>query len=155
MCERNIDQLPLTRCQPGTWSTAQVCALTGNWTGDIWFARWCSTKWATSAKCTIMIVSCLSFELHHIVWSSVTVHIYTCYSWCTDHFIIMKCPTILSLVNLLLTAIVSDSNIVVLSLLCLLFALYIFFLSTYWLFRSKLCLWRWHESCFLIQSDKY
>lgn len=60
--------------------------------------------------------------------------------WHDDHFIIMKCLT-LSLVNFLLTSIVSDINIVFLTLLCLLFALYIFFLSTYCLFRSKLCLW--------------
>ena len=32
--EREIDQLPLTRTQPRTWSATQACALTGNRTGD-------------------------------------------------------------------------------------------------------------------------
>ena len=35
MCKRNIDLLPLTRPQPGTWPTTQACALTGNRTGDL------------------------------------------------------------------------------------------------------------------------
>ena len=30
--ERNIDQLPLTCPQPGTWPSTQACALTGNQT---------------------------------------------------------------------------------------------------------------------------
>ena len=35
MCKRNINQLPLTYLQLGTWPTTQVCALTGNWTANL------------------------------------------------------------------------------------------------------------------------
>ena len=35
MCERNIHQLPLACPQLGTWLSTQVCALAGNWTGDL------------------------------------------------------------------------------------------------------------------------
>ena len=34
MCERNIDWLPLTCPQLGTWLATQECALTGNHTGN-------------------------------------------------------------------------------------------------------------------------
>ena len=34
MCERYINQLPLTCLQPGTWPTTQACVLTGNQTSD-------------------------------------------------------------------------------------------------------------------------
>ena len=54
--ERNIDvqeihwsivsQAPLL----GTWPTTQACALTGNWTGDLWFTSWHSIHWTTSAR---------------------------------------------------------------------------------------------------------
>ena len=39
MCERNIDRLPLTCPQLGTWPAAQACALTGNWTVDLFVCR--------------------------------------------------------------------------------------------------------------------
>ena len=39
MCERNINQLPLTRPQLGTWRATQACALTGNQTGDLLVCR--------------------------------------------------------------------------------------------------------------------
>ena len=35
-CKRNINWLPLTCLQPGTWPTAQACALTGNQTTFGW-----------------------------------------------------------------------------------------------------------------------
>ena len=36
--ERNINVwLPLTRPLVGTWPTTQACALTGNWTSNLWF----------------------------------------------------------------------------------------------------------------------
>ena len=35
MCERYINQLLLARPQLGTWPRTQVCALTGNQTGDL------------------------------------------------------------------------------------------------------------------------
>ena len=35
MCKRNIDQLPLTHPQMGTWPATQACALTGNGTSDL------------------------------------------------------------------------------------------------------------------------
>ena len=35
VCKRNIDWLPLTHPQPGTWSTTQARALTRNQTGDL------------------------------------------------------------------------------------------------------------------------
>ena len=34
MCKRNIDQMPLTCPQPGTWPEMQACVLTRNQTGD-------------------------------------------------------------------------------------------------------------------------
>ena len=34
MCKRNMDRLPLTCPQLGTWPTTQACALTGNRTGQ-------------------------------------------------------------------------------------------------------------------------
>ena len=39
MCRRNIDLLPLVLPQPGTWPTAQVCALTGNQASDLSVCR--------------------------------------------------------------------------------------------------------------------
>ena len=39
MSERNIDQLPLTRPQLGTWPATQACALTGDGTSDLWVGR--------------------------------------------------------------------------------------------------------------------
>ena len=38
MLERNTDQLPLAHPHPGTWPATQAYALTGNRTGDLWFA---------------------------------------------------------------------------------------------------------------------
>ena len=35
MCERNIDWLPLTCPQLGTWPATQACPLTGNETGNL------------------------------------------------------------------------------------------------------------------------
>ena len=37
--ERNINQLPLTCPQLGTWPASHVCALTGYWTGDLSLCR--------------------------------------------------------------------------------------------------------------------
>ena len=34
MCERNIDQLPLTSLQLGTWPVTQACALSRNRTSN-------------------------------------------------------------------------------------------------------------------------
>ena len=39
MCERNINQLPLTHPQLGTWPTTQTCALTRNRTSDLSVGR--------------------------------------------------------------------------------------------------------------------
>ena len=36
MCERNTDWLSVTRPQLGTWPATQACALTENWTSDLW-----------------------------------------------------------------------------------------------------------------------
>ena len=35
MCKRNMDRLPLTRPQLGTWPATQACALTGNHTSNL------------------------------------------------------------------------------------------------------------------------
>ena len=35
VCQRYIDWLPLAHPQLGTWHATQVCALTGNQTGDL------------------------------------------------------------------------------------------------------------------------
>ena len=35
MCERYIDQLPLTHSQVGTWPATQACAVAGNQTGNL------------------------------------------------------------------------------------------------------------------------
>ena len=47
MCHRNINRLPLTCPQPGTWPATQARALTRNWTSYP-FALWnqCPTHWA-------------------------------------------------------------------------------------------------------------
>ena len=37
--ERNIDQLPFTHPQLGTWPTIQACVLTGNGTSDLLVGR--------------------------------------------------------------------------------------------------------------------
>ena len=37
MCERN--RLPLSHTQLGTWPKTQACALTGNWTDNLWVHR--------------------------------------------------------------------------------------------------------------------
>ena len=42
MCERYIDQLPLTCPQVETWPATQVCALTRNRTGDLSVHRPCT-----------------------------------------------------------------------------------------------------------------
>ena len=39
MCEKNINWLLLTCPQLGIWPTTQTCALTGNWTSDLWVCR--------------------------------------------------------------------------------------------------------------------
>ena len=47
--ERNINQLPLTQTQLGTWCTTQAWALTGIKLVTIQFVGWHSVHWATPA----------------------------------------------------------------------------------------------------------
>ena len=48
--ERSIDQLPLAHPQLGTWPATQVCAPTGNPTGDLSVHRQRSVHGATPAR---------------------------------------------------------------------------------------------------------
>ena len=51
MWKRYINQLPLTCPQLGAWPATQICALTRNWTGDLfWFAGQHSIHWTTTAR---------------------------------------------------------------------------------------------------------
>ena len=48
--------LPLMAPQLGTWPTTQACALTGNWTCNLWFTGWCSIHWATPARAQTLYI---------------------------------------------------------------------------------------------------
>ena len=54
MCERNSDHLLLACPQPGTWPTAQACALTGNEPATLQFTGRHTIHWAAPARASTM-----------------------------------------------------------------------------------------------------
>ena len=53
MCERNIDQLPLTCPKLGTWPATQACVLTGNRTGDLLVHRLALHPLSHTSQCSV------------------------------------------------------------------------------------------------------